>query len=228
MSTLVLIHSPLVGPMTWEAVASELEIMGPKVIVVSLPDSRRLKPPYGPAFATAVADSMSHLPASESVILVGHSNSGLRLATYGQAATRKVDGYILVDSGIPGQSADPEALAIARRQATKGQVPSWSDEVLRFEIASDLLRATFGAQLPSAWPLALFEEEIQKVKGWPDAPCGYLELTDQYPDSVDYAYDQDWALAEAPGTHFEMLNSPATVAEALLDLLDQMEIDWEQ
>ena len=44
--TFVLIHSPLVGPLTWSRVAAEMRIRGQNVLVPTLEDSPESRDPF--------------------------------------------------------------------------------------------------------------------------------------------------------------------------------------
>lgn len=67
MPTFILIHSPLVGPLTWALVAEELSQRGHPTLTPVLPDARHITPPYWQAHAEAVAQSAYAIPADESI-----------------------------------------------------------------------------------------------------------------------------------------------------------------
>jgi hypothetical protein len=56
--------------------------------------------------------------------------------------------------------------------------------------------------------------------GWPDAPCGYLRLTDPYTGPARTAKARAWTVTEHLGHgHFAALTDPAGTAAALINLL---------
>jgi hypothetical protein len=95
---LLLVHSPLVGPGTWDLVAAG---RGWQVDVPDLTGTVTGGPPYCVRQAEVIARSTSGRPA----ILIGHSGAGPLLAAAG-ALAGQVRGYLFVDAGlpIPGQT----------------------------------------------------------------------------------------------------------------------------
>src|SRR5260370_1784911 len=93
---LLLVHSPLVGPATWDLVAAELAGRGCEVGVPDLTGTVTAGPPYCLHQAQVIARSASGRPA----ILIGHSGAGPLLAAVG-AITGQVRGYIFVDARLP-------------------------------------------------------------------------------------------------------------------------------
>ncbi|HEY1179013.1 MAG TPA: alpha/beta hydrolase, partial [Phytomonospora sp.] len=90
MAPFVLVHSPLVGPLSWVPVA---EILGAGTVVPLLAGAGG--PPYYPAFARAIADA-----APDGAILVAHSGAGALLSLAADLAEedgRTVAGLIYVD-----------------------------------------------------------------------------------------------------------------------------------
>src|SRR5260221_984336 len=101
MVTFVLVHSPLVGPLTWALVVDELRKRHVGAIAPALPDSRKVDPPYWKAHADAVARDARLLPPEERIILAGHSGAGVLLPAIREAIGRPVAGYLFVDAGLP-------------------------------------------------------------------------------------------------------------------------------
>src|SRR5258708_25004940 len=98
---LLLVHSPLVGPATWDLVAAELAGRGCEVGVPDLAGTVTAGPPYCPRQAEVIARSASGRPA----ILIGHSGAGPLLAAAG-ALIAQGPGYIFAHAGLspPGQT----------------------------------------------------------------------------------------------------------------------------
>ncbi len=72
----VLIHSPLVGPLTWALVANELHQKGFAALVPSLGEAEEASPPYWEQHVNAVISAMERLPTNQQFVLVGHSVNG--------------------------------------------------------------------------------------------------------------------------------------------------------
>ena len=68
-----LIHSPLVGPLTWSLVAEESERRGVEVAVPILTDADGNEQPFWCQHADAVAQCLSAMAADGPLILAGHS-----------------------------------------------------------------------------------------------------------------------------------------------------------
>ncbi len=224
---LLLIHSPLVGPETWEPVAADLAGRGWPVAV---PDLTRTIP-AGPPYATRQAEVIARSAAGQPAVLVGHSGAGPLLAAAG-ALIGHVSGYIFVDAGlpIPGQSwleTVPAELAAQVREMAddQGWLPPWprwwGDEVMAELIADPGARRRFAAGCPRL-PLAMFAEVHPPVPSWPAAPGAYLQLSAAYDDEAARAGDLGWPVTKRISHHLAMLAEPSGIAEALLELLGQL------
>ena len=223
----ILIHSPLVGPMTWEPVAERLVREGCDVLVPRLTPPAGVRRPYSLQYALEVAGAASVVPQGKRIVLVGHSNAGQRLASFRQEIPAAVAAYILVDSALPEQTlseAGRSYLEQRRRQAIDGMIEPWTDDELAPALPDPVLRRRFMAEL-TAWPLAFFEEEIPVFVGWPDAPCAYMRFTANYPAATERAIREGWPLIEFDGAdHFHMLVDPQAVADSLLDASRRLSI----
>ncbi len=234
MVAFVLVHSPLVGPFTWALVAQELERKQFAVIVPALTTKLSSDKPYWKQHADAVAQAIQSLPLDEPVVLVAHSGAGMLLPAIRQVIGRPVAGYIFADAGIPqdGKSrldifSNKKAAEQFRRSAINGLLPTWTDADLAEVIPDDQTRAHFLTDLKPL-PLAVYEEPIPVFDGWPDAPCSFIAFTSAdeytYEDSLRHAKQQGWPCAKIRGRHFHMLVDPVAVADALLNVTEQMGI----
>lgn len=224
---LVLVHSPLVGPGTWQALAEAIREGGHEVLVPDLRAILTAGPPYWSRQVDAIVDSAAGRP----VVLVGHSGAGPLLASAGAVLDRVV-GYVFVDAGLPssGQSwldsAPPELAEQLRGMAAAGWLPPWSawwgEEGLVELLPDAELRESFAAGCPRL-PLAMFEEVQPSVPGWPDAPCAYLRLSDAYREPAERARALGWPVAELATHHLAMLSHPELLLGPLLDLVRRLE-----
>ncbi len=181
---LVLVHSPLVGPATWEAVASVLREREHEVLVPDLTGSVTDGPPYW----SRQVDAITNTAADQQVILVGHSGAGPLLAPAGEVLDRAAV-YVFVDAGLPSpeqswiDTAPPELADQMRAMATDGWLPPWSEwwgaDGLAEMLPDPAVRERFAAGCPRL-PIAMFEEAQPPAPRWPDAPCGYLRLSEAY------------------------------------------------
>ncbi|MDQ0378332.1 alpha/beta hydrolase [Amycolatopsis thermophila] len=213
MTEFVLVHSPLVGPATWQGVAAELRARGHRVATPSLLGAFDGDGPYYPKLAGAVR---------EPGVLVVHSGAGALVP--GIAARTGAPRAVFVDALLPrpGRSwfdtAPPELGDRLRELATGGRLPPWHewfppgtiDELL----PGRRIRDAFVAELPRV-PLAYFTEPV------PDAPVppgAYLQLSDAYDGEAREAAERGWPVERIGGHHLAPLTDPAVVAAALARL----------
>jgi hypothetical protein len=170
---LLLVHSPLVGPGTWDLVAAELAGRGWQVDVPDLTGTVTGGPPYCVRQAEVIARSTSGRPA----ILIGHSGAGPLLAAAG-ALAGQVRGYLFVDAGlpIPGQTwmetVPPELAVQVRGMADdQGWLPPWpqwwGEEVLAELIPDPAARQRFADWSTRGW---------SDDRSWPRAARRYRLL----------------------------------------------------
>jgi pimeloyl-ACP methyl ester carboxylesterase len=129
-ASFVLIHSPSVGPRTWQPVAHRLTELGWEAIVPSLLQVTDQGPPYWPRVVDAVRAGLGTVRQGQDVVLVAHSNAGLFLPVIAAALPGQVLGCIFMDAAIPPAAgatpvAPPELLALLRDKASDGLLPRW-------------------------------------------------------------------------------------------------------
>jgi hypothetical protein len=220
----VLMHSPLVGPMTWKRVAELL----PGAVVPSFVHLADAQPPFWPIVAETVSAAVEGLPAETAVVLVAHSNAGRYMPLVVTAMSRTVIGCLFVDASLPALSGvtdgvSPALLELARRKADGGRLPPWSRWWDDAEIApmfpdTESLEA-FRAEEPRL-PLSYFEQRIPAPAGWNDGiPCGYLMFAppgqDGDDDKARDARGRGWRVERLPGRHLHPLIDPEAVAAML-------------
>jgi hypothetical protein len=180
MVSIVLAHSPLVGPPSWGAMPAALRERGAQVILLDADDAR---PPYATSY---VADAARQITAAEPtgpVVLVGYSGSGYLLPQIGstqRAARRTVAGYVFLDAGIP-HARGATRLGLMRSEDTDfaaeldellsagGVFPTWTDHDLRTLVPDAAAR---GALVRALRPRGrdFFLEPLPHPSDWPDAP----------------------------------------------------------
>jgi pimeloyl-ACP methyl ester carboxylesterase len=96
MSRLLLVHSPLVGPASWDLIAPALAEPGRDVTIPDLSSTIAAGPPWCSRQAELIARAAAGQPA----VLVGHSRAGPILAAAG-ALIPRVRGYVFVDARLP-------------------------------------------------------------------------------------------------------------------------------
>lgn len=225
---LALVHSPLVGPLTWTRVAAVLKARGVPVALPELRDDPDSRLPMWQQHAASAAQDLARQAAGQPLVLVAHSGAGALLPAIRQALGRPVAGYIFVDAGWPvdGQSRletfGDEAASFRAFLAAGGRFPNWTQSDLEDSVPDSELAARLTAdQRPRSLPF--WEERIPVFAGWPDAPGGYLLFTETYRASAQQARAAGWPAREMPAGHFHMLVDAAAVAEALLELAGRID-----
>ncbi|HEX5166409.1 MAG TPA: alpha/beta hydrolase [Thermomicrobiales bacterium] len=225
----VLIHSPLVGPATWEPVRIELRRRGVQAAVPALRDEVAGGVPYWQQAVASVMVSLRGAPAGQPLVLVGHSGAGALLPALGEALGRPVAACVFVDAGIHRdglsrlEMMDAEDAPFARQLRAHlesgGRYPEWTDAQLQEAIPDDERRAAVLADIRPRG-LDFFSEPIPVPAGWPDGPCRYLQLSSAYDVPARQARRLGWPVREIEGGHFLMLIDPETLAEAILALAE--------
>lgn len=228
-SCYVLIHSPLVGPLTWEPVAAVLRRRGELALVPDISPALPQDPPYHARIADLVRQSLDFLPANQPLILAGHSGAGPLLPAIRRRLVQPVAGYLFVDAGLPRGDTSffdrvpPELAGHLQQMAHEpGWLPPWADwfggeSAIHDILPDDTRRREFMNNL-SPIPLALLEERIPVFDGWPDAPCGYLQFSEAYEQEAADAKQLGWPLRDIQAGHLHMLVNEEKVAASLLEI----------
>lgn len=221
----VLIHSPLVGPLTCKLVADEMRRRNIEVIVPRLTDSPDSKEPYWKQHAESVSYALSSISKDTPVTLVAHSGAGPLLPAIRASLPNSVRAYVFVDAGLPGagatrldlmKSEDADwANGFQEHLEAGGQFPNWSAEDLQELIPDDSLRTQMVAEIqPRA--LDFFTAAIPVFDSWPDAPCVYILFSEPYKRAAVYAREAGWQTYELKAGHFHMLVDPKLVTDLIL------------
>ena len=235
--TFVLLHSPLVGPFTWELVQQVLKEQSLRVIVPALSDDPNSTLPYWQQHVEAAAKGLVQVPTHQKLILVAHSGAGPLLPAIRQKLTHPVFADIFVDAGIPRDGLsrldlmrleDPEWAEQFHQALLQGEkFPTWSEEDLREILPDAEVRRNLVDEIrPRSLPF--FVEPIPVQAGWPDAPCVYIKFSASYEWDATQAKREGWPVYEIDVGHFHMLVDPVAVADLLVttvqNLLDSAQL----
>ena len=97
----VLVHSPLVGPFTWEPVAEHLRKQGHQVLVPDLLEGETKPALYWEQHAQAVQQALKPIPEEQPLALVGHSGAGPLLPAISMISGHPSAAYLFVDASLP-------------------------------------------------------------------------------------------------------------------------------
>ena len=163
MTTLLFVHSPVVGPTTWTGTAEVLQSKDFRCAVADLTGAAPSGPPYYPKFAATAAKAVTDGP----VVLIGHSAAGPLLPAIAEAVGSDTVGAVFVDSFLPhpGRSWFDMAPVPLREQlvdlADAGRLPPWNEwfpaNALEELVPDPNVLREFIAEIPRL-PLAFFLE----------------------------------------------------------------------
>jgi hypothetical protein len=226
----VLIHSPLVGSLTWNLVAKDMRERGLSVLVPALHDSPDSKEPFWKQHAESVSQALAQVPNDTSLTLVAHSGAGPLLPAIRQLLTNPIHAYVFVDAGIPRNGAsrldlmrseDPEWAQDFQKELERGErFPTWSFDDLREVIPDESLCQQMVAELRPRG-LHFFTEPIPVFNGWPDAPCIYVQFSPVYEQPAAYARQAGWQVYKLEAGHFHMLVNPIVVTGLIFEALNR-------
>ena len=222
----VLIHSPLVGGLTWTLVAEQMRQRGYSVIVPILSDLEISKDPYWKQHADSVAQALIDIPPGTNVILVAHSGAGPLLPIIRQNIPNRIRAYVFVDAGIPCDGAtrldlmkseDPGwAKGFEESLQSGEQFPKWSSDDLRKIVPDENLRKRLVAEIHPRG-LDFFTEPIPVFHGWPDAPCVYIQFSAPYERPAAQGRQAGWQIYKLSVGHFHMLVDASAVTDIIFE-----------
>ncbi|WP_137812795.1 alpha/beta hydrolase [Gandjariella thermophila] len=227
---LALVHSPLVGPLTWTPTAARLRRLGYPVVVPSLAGVVAGGPPYHARLAKAAARAVDSAHPAGQVVLVAHSAAGALLPGVADALAGRATAAVFVDAMLPyaGASwwdiAPVEQRAELSRLVREGRLPPWNEWFPASAVAALLpqadLRGRFVAELPEI-PLDYFEEAAPSAAAWPPASgCGYLRLSEPYEAAARRAEQLGWLVDRWDADHLAMLTEPEKAATLIARMVE--------
>ncbi|MBE1491275.1 alpha/beta fold hydrolase [Plantactinospora soyae] len=224
----VLVHSPSVGPATWQPVATELRASGRDVAVPSLLEVGAGDPPYWPRVVDAVRDELSGIAPDRPVVLVAHSNAGLFIPVIRAGLVQPVVASVFVDAALPATSGSTAVVPPDRLDALRalagpdGRLPRWTDWFDEVDVApmfpDPATRRAVTDEQPRL-PLAYYQHPVPVTPGWDDHPCGYLRFSPAYEQPAAEAAGRGWPVLTVPGRHLHQLVDPGAVGSAIRRLV---------
>lgn len=236
-NTYVLVHGAWQAPYVWNAVRSDLESKGNKVIVVELPGHGGDNTPTHTitldAYRDKVIDAMSE--ADGKVILVGHSMGGMVVTSVAEKVPNKISKLVYIGAFIPASGQSLGELAMTDPDSKLGPNLIESTDHLTLDVKRDNLTYLFiddGSQ-------AVKDQMIANYRAEPAIPFGgTITLTSASFGSVEKVYIktlqdivispglQDRMIAgagiktvhEVNTSHSPFLSQPHTVSDLLLKI----------
>jgi pimeloyl-ACP methyl ester carboxylesterase len=218
---LLLIHSPFLGPATWQSTARALQGRHRRVHVPSLLAVATSPAPYWPAGVESIVRSA----ADEPVVLVAHSNAGLYVPAVVEALDEQARGVVFVDAALPSAGHYTNRDFLRTLATADGMLPpwtSWWDEVdVDALFPGAQVRAEVEAEQPRM-PLAYYDHLPPAPHEWTMPSVGYIWFGEPYDKGAAEATLRGWPTVHLPGNHLHMLTDPNAVATAVVDMAS----DW--
>lgn len=227
--SLLLVHSPLVGPSTWAPTASELRSRGIHAIVPDVTPAAAASRPRWETFVDLAARAAADLPGP--VAVVGHSGAGPLLPAIGEQLGQRLQALVFVDAVVPASSGvhrtPPHLLAQLDEHVVDGRLERWLDwwpEDVTAELVPDpAQRDSLRREMPRL-PRALYDRDLPLPDGWSAWPCAFVRLSEAYDDDLAEASARGWPTVELDATHLSPCTHPTPVASAIGSALDALDV----
>lgn len=224
ISSILFVHSPLVGPSTWAASAQLMAGRGFGVRVPDLTGITHGPPPMWRILVQAAVDAAAALNGE--VAIVGHSGAGAFLPAIATGLDRRAVSLLFVDAVLPPPSGVHETPAslqeLLDEQTVDGRLRRWlewwSDEVVNELVPDANERAALLDDMPSL-PRSFYEEAVPVPDGWTDRHCAYLKLSGGYDAEFADAGERGWTREELDADHLAIRTQPHRVVDAMEALL---------
>lgn len=218
-----LIHSPMVGPDCWRAVASCLRRDGFDARAIEYGGVRG--PDWYEGAATRIVRQTAVLNHPWALAL--HSAAGALAPAIVGAAIAKPSAILFVDAILPHpgrswlETAPPALANRLRGLAEDGVLPPWNhwfvaDPAPRL-ISDEARRVEFEAALPRL-PMRFLRCPAPAEDLSADDRVGYLRLSEGYGAEATAAELMSWKVASAPMDHLAMISQPDRVAAMMARL----------
>jgi pimeloyl-ACP methyl ester carboxylesterase len=226
--TVVLVHSPFLGPASLRPLADALGAHGQPTVLLDL----RVTVAAAPVHARMIgsfADAVGEAGLTELVVLVGHSGAGPLLPAFADALDEPVTGLVFLDAGLPTpgrswrETVPAELFTSLRDKSREGLLPRWPEwfepDPLPRLVPDTVLRAQIAEEAPEV-PLAFLKEPRPSVE-W-TGPAAYLQLSSAYDADAAAAMRLGWPVRRLHTHHLAAATEPELVADALLGLLAEL------
>lgn len=221
--SLLLVHSPLVGPSTWTRLAQQALSRGFEAVVADITGGLEAPSPVWAEMVRLATTAARRLTGT--VDVVAHSGAGALLPGIGMALGRRRGKLCFVDAVLPppdGAHRYPDDVRSRVEELAQGDtLPPWL-EWFPQGVVTELLprpddRELVVSDLPSV-PTAWFEEAIPVPGGWTEWHCSYLRLSEAYDDELGRARRLGWPTASLPSHHLGIVTDPGLVLDSILEL----------
>ncbi len=224
--SLLLVHSPLLGPSSWLPLADVARERGYSVAIPDLTGVASAAPPNWLSLVEEAAAGAVEL--YEPIAVVGHSGAGPFLPSLGERLSHRQPELVFVDAMVPAETGvhvAPQRLAELLDEQTEDGLLApwlawWPPDVVEELVPDPSDRDALLADMPRLHR-SFYDQEIPMPHGWSDFRCSYLRLSAAYNDDFEAAGSRGWPTAVFAGTHLSAVTDPRAVLDALERLLAQ-------
>ena len=225
--SLLLVHSPLLGPSSWRPFATLASQLGYELALPDLTDVANAPQPRWKHFVEAAASAGHEL--SRPTLVVGHSGAGVFLPEIARQLDAAETALCFVDAVVPpegGAHTTPVQMEdVLDEQSTDGVLAQWidwwPDEVIEELLPDPSDRAALRADMPRL-PRAFYDESVPVPDGWSDRPCCYLRLSAAYDGALEAAQTWRWPTESRDFSHLSIYTDPRQVLEAVAGLAGRL------
>jgi hypothetical protein len=225
VESLLLVHSPLVGPSSLRRLA---ELATTKRAEAALPDLTAMviaQHPHEDYIARAVEAAGGLTPP---VVVIGHSGAGPFLPRIGAAIGRS-SVLVFVDAVVPPASGSHRTAQAMKelldKQTVDGTLQRWLDwwpPVVVAEILPHLAdREALAADMPRL-PRAFYDLDVAVPPRWSQRACGYVQLSEAYDADHAEAVARGWPTRRLASTHLATHTEPDQVLNAIRHVIGQL------
>jgi pimeloyl-ACP methyl ester carboxylesterase len=222
-STLVLVHSPLVGPSTWRPFEDTARAAGLDVV---RPDLTGVDDAGRPAWHHLVDTTVEAVSDRSGLVVIGHSGAGAVLPAIGHRLADRVRTLVFVDAIIPPAVGEHRAsepfLDFLDDIVVDGLLPQWLDwwppDVGTSLVPSPTDLDELRADMPRLHR-SFYDDPVPVPPDWTSGPCAYLRSSPAYDDELRRAGEFGWPTATTDGSHLSVFTDPAAVFAAVRSLV---------
>jgi hypothetical protein len=212
--TMLLVHSPLLTPATWDALRPHLDAEGWRVVVLDLRPLLEARSFHAAVCAAAATTG----PAS---VVVGHSRAGPYLPGIAEAVGGADLEVVFLDARLPHPGASwvgslpPDRAAWLKNIAVSDRLPRWDTWFPPDDLLTDPGRRRVLHALPEV-PWSVVAEVLPALgPRWHSATHTYVQLSPAYRSTADDAEQHDYGVRRLDADHLAMVTQPAAVAHLL-------------
>ena len=223
-STLVLVHSPLVGPSSWRPLADVARARGFDVV---RPDLTGVVDADLPQWRYLVETAVDSTHGHDDLIVLGHSGAGAVLPELGRRVQDRLRAVVFVDAIVPPavgvhRTSEPFSRFLDDKMVDGRLLPWldwWPPEVVAELVTSPQQLEELRSDMPRLHR-SFYDAAIPVPEGWSAGPCAYLQLSPAYDDERRAATAFGWPAAVIDGTHLSIYTDPSAVLAAVEQLVD--------